>query len=174
MPVPDYLQKPIELGTIACEYWDLNTIPRPRVFEMLAHNCTNELEKEKLIEFTKAEHQEELFAYANRPRRSILEVLYDFPHATSNLTIQTLFEIFPPIKPRSFSIASCREMNKLQLLVAIVEYKTILSTPRVGLCSRWMRNLKKDDRIRVWIREGTFKVPDNEVRFLFLIFNIFR
>lgn len=163
MPVPEYLQKPLHLETIVTEYWDLNTIPRPRVFEMLAYNCSNELEKEKLHEFTKAEHQDDLYAYANRPRRSILEVLYDFPHSTGSLTIQTLFEIFPPIKPRSFSIASCKEMNKLQLLVAIVEYKTILSTPRIGLCSKWMRNLKIGDKIRVWIREGTFKVPENEV-----------
>lgn len=74
MPVPIYLQKPMTLKTLATQYWNLNAIPRPRTFELLSLNCTNELELEKLIEFTRPETQDDLYAYANRPRRTILEV----------------------------------------------------------------------------------------------------
>jgi sulfite reductase alpha subunit-like flavoprotein len=74
MPVPDFLKHSMTLRTIATEYWDLNAIPRVRVFELLALNCSNELEKEKLIEFTTPVGQEELYGYVNRPRRTILEV----------------------------------------------------------------------------------------------------
>lgn len=66
------------MGTIARQYWDLNAIPRTRVFELLAQNCTDDLEKEKLIEFTTPVGQEDLLAYVNRPRRTILEVLADY------------------------------------------------------------------------------------------------
>jgi sulfite reductase alpha subunit-like flavoprotein len=72
----------------------------------LSYFTDNELEKEKLQEFTTPEGQEELYNYCNRPRRTILEVLTDFPHATANLTLEYLFEIFSPIRPRAFSIAS--------------------------------------------------------------------
>lgn len=162
MPVPAHLKRPLTLKTAATQLWDLSTIPRTRVFELLALNCENELEKEKLIEFTKPETQEDLFAYVNRPRRTILEVLGDFPHATSKLKIEILFELFQQIKPRSFSIASCVDSQKLQILVAVVEYKTKLKTARKGLCSNWVKKFRRGDEFEVSIKRGTFKLPKIE------------
>lgn len=78
---------------------------------MLAHFTDSELEKEKLQEFTTPEGQEELYSYCNRPRRTILEVLTDFPHATANLSLEYLFEIFSPMRPRAFSIASAPSVS---------------------------------------------------------------
>ena len=162
MPVPEFLQKSQTLWTIATQLWDLQAIPRPRTFEMLALNCDNELEKEKLVEFVTPEGQEERYSYANRPKRSIVEVLRDFPHSTSKLNAQLLFEIFPLIKARSFSIASCWESNRLEILVGIVEYKTMLSKRRLGLCSNWLKAMSVGDRIRGVIKKGTFRLPKND------------
>lgn len=161
MPVPQPLMNPLTLYRIAQQYWDLRAIPRPRTFEILALNCKNELEKEKLMEFSSPSGQDDLFSYANRPRRTILEVLSDFPHATSQLTIPVLFELFNTIKPRSFSIASCMESNKLDLLVAVVQYKTILKAPRLGLCSNWLKGLLPKQRIIATVKKGTFSFPNN-------------
>ncbi|EGK96229.1 AGAP003889-PB [Anopheles gambiae str. PEST] len=163
MPVPSILQKPLPLAAIAEQYWDLTAIPRARAFAVLAKNCSNELEREKLIEFSRYEGQEELFAYANRPRRTILEVLLDFPHATKSLTLEALFELFQPIKPRAFSIASAMESGKLQILVAVIEYKTKLSVPRRGLCSHWLKDLQPGNMVNAWVRKSTFQLPaDNK------------
>jgi sulfite reductase alpha subunit-like flavoprotein len=74
-----------------------------------------------------------------------------------------LFEIFAPIKPRSFSIASSAKSKLLEVLVAVVEYKTIMKTPRKGLCSNWMKNLTVGDNILVWLRKGTFVLPKDQV-----------
>lgn len=49
-------------------------MPRRSFFELLASFSTNELEREKLQEFSSAQGQEELFSYCNRPRRTTLEV----------------------------------------------------------------------------------------------------
>lgn len=162
MPVPDYLKQPIPLKMIAKQLWDLNAIPRPRAFKLLSVNCDDELEKEKLLELSSPEGQADLFAYANRPRRTILEVLRDFHKAASKLTIQMMFELFQFIKTRSFSIASCPEYGKLDLLVAIVKYKTILAQPREGLCSNWMKLLNAGDEIQAVIKTGTFRIPNDE------------
>ncbi|XP_031633473.1 NADPH-dependent diflavin oxidoreductase 1 [Contarinia nasturtii] len=162
MPVPDFLKAVLPLKTIAKQLWDLNAVPRQHVFKVLSLNCEDELEKEKLLEFTTAEGQEELFTYANRPRRTILEVLRDFHKSTSKLNLELLFEIFQFIKTRSFSIASCVEHGKLEVLVAVVQYKTILSTPRKGLCSNWLKQLKCGDEIQAVIKRGTFKIPSEE------------
>lgn len=170
MPLPLHLKKPMSLRKIATELWDINAIPRPRTFELLALNCTNELEKEKLLEFTTPEGQQDLYSYANRPRRTVIEVLSDFPNATSMLTINVIFELFQPIRPRSFSIASCWESNKLDILVAIVEYKTILSTKRFGLCSNWLKSLKQFDKVQGVIKKGTFVLPiEGDVRPIIMV-----
>lgn len=84
----------------------------------------------------------------------------DFRHATATLSLQLLFEIFQPIKPRYFSIASAMESEKLQLLVAVVEYKTKLKKPRIGLCSNYLKNLKVGDKLNVKVGKGTLKLPD--------------
>ncbi|XP_058055576.1 NADPH-dependent diflavin oxidoreductase 1 [Anopheles bellator] len=159
MPVPCILQKPLPLSIIAEQYWDLTAIPRARAFTVLAKKCDNELEREKLLEFASIEGQEELFSYANRPRRTILEVLQDFPHATKCLSLEAMFELFQPIKPRAFSIASAAASNTIQILVAIIEYKTKLSVPRRGLCSHWLKQLKPGDVIGAWVRKSTFQLP---------------
>lgn len=78
---------------------------------MLSYFTDSELEKEKLHEFTTPEGQEELYSYCNRPKRTILEVLIDFPHATANISLEYLFEIFSPIRPRAFSIASAPSVS---------------------------------------------------------------
>lgn len=163
LPVPTFLQqKTLKLKTISKQLWDLNAVPRPRTLEMLAVNCENELEKERLLEFASPQGQEDLYAYANRPRRTVLEVLRDFPHSTAQLTLPILFEMFQFVKMRSFSIASCHQSKRLDVLVAVVEYKTMLSTKRKGLCSNWMKTLKGGDVIRAVIKKGTFKFPKDD------------
>lgn len=161
MPVPEFLRQTICLKTIAKQLWDLNAVPRTRLFKLLAVNCTDELEQEKLLELASAEGQDELFSYAHRPKRTILEVLRDFHKSTSKLNLQILFEIFEFIKTRSFSIASCPEHGTLDLLVAVVEYKTIIATPRKGLCSNWLKSLKCGDNFRAVIKPGTFRIPND-------------
>lgn len=162
LPVPSFLHQPLKLRTIVKQLWDLNAVPRPRTFHLLAVNCTNELEKEKLLEFATPQGQEDLYAYANRPRRTLLEVLRDFPHSTGQLTLPVLFELFQFIKTRSFSIASCHQSKRLDVLVAVVEYKTMLSTKRKGLCSNWLKSLNVGDAIRAVIKKGTFKFPKDD------------
>lgn len=162
MPLPAHLKRPLSLRTVATQLWDLNAIPRPRTFELLSIHSNNELEREKLLEFTTAEGQQDLFSYANRPRRTIVETLRDFPHSTSQLNLQTMFELFQPMKSRSFSIASSAVSERLDILVAIVEYKTMLQTPRLGLCSNWLKILKPGDEVRGVIKKGTFTMPTND------------
>ncbi|CAH1998566.1 unnamed protein product [Acanthoscelides obtectus] len=163
VPIPDVLRYKVTFSQLCLEYFDLLSIPRRQTFQVLAQLTDSELEKEKCLEFTTAEGQEELFSYVNRPRRNIVEVLRDFPNATKNLTTDVLFEILPPIKPREFSIASSFKLspNEIHILVAVVRFKTKLAKERVGLCSNFLADLKKHDRASVWINKGSFKFPSD-------------
>jgi len=49
-------------------------MPRRSFFELLATFSSNEMELEKLLEFSSAAGQDELHGYCNRPRRTALEV----------------------------------------------------------------------------------------------------
>ncbi|XP_036141862.1 NADPH-dependent diflavin oxidoreductase 1-like [Monomorium pharaonis] len=162
--VPFVLKRNLTLKEIVEQYWDLNFKPRRSTMHTLSLISENELEKEKLCEFASPIGQEELYDYVNRPRRNILEVLTDFPHTTSKLNIKLLFEIMSPIKPRPYSIASSLEdtPNKIQILVAVVKFKTRLMEPRFGLCSKWVANLKNNDKVIFWLQKGTFQFDNDK------------
>lgn len=163
--IPEVLTPNVTFDQLCSEYFDLMSIPRRYTFRILAQLTDSELEKEKCMEFASAEGQEDFFSYAYRPKRNIVEVLADFPHATKNLTKEMLFEILPPIKPREFSIASnCKlHSNKVQILIAVVKYKTKLKEERLGLASNYLSNVEKGEKLLASIKRGSLHFPKNPV-----------
>ncbi|XP_028273698.1 NADPH-dependent diflavin oxidoreductase 1 [Parambassis ranga] len=162
--VPVRLPQPCTIRTLVEIYLDIAAVPRRSFFELLATFSSNELEREKLAEFSSAGGQEDLLSYCNRPRRTALEVLADFPHTTAELKPDYLLDLFPEIQPRSFSIASSLQAHpdRLQILVAVVRYKTKLYTPRRGLCSTWLASLDPTQGevcVPLWVKKGSLKFP---------------
>lgn len=97
-------------------YWDFQSIPRRSFFELLVRFSVDELEREKLLEFISAEGQQDLYNYCNRPRRTLIEVLYDFSQTAAQVPLEYLFDLIPAIKPRAFSIASSAKVKMSQVL----------------------------------------------------------
>uniref|UniRef100_A0A3B3ZRA6 NADPH-dependent diflavin oxidoreductase 1 n=1 Tax=Periophthalmus magnuspinnatus TaxID=409849 RepID=A0A3B3ZRA6_9GOBI len=166
-PVPARLLQPCSVRYLVESYLDIAAVPRRSFFELLLTFATNELEREKLAEFSSAAGQDDLHAYCSRPRRTALEVLADFPHTTAEIKVDYLLDLFPEIQPRSFSIASSLKAhpNKLQILVAVVRYKTKLYKPRRGLCSNWLASLNPEKGtvyVPLWVKKGTLKFPKDQ------------
>lgn len=162
--VPVRLRGPCTVRHLVETYLDIAAVPRRSFFELLATFATNELEREKLQEFSSAAGQDELHTYCSRPRRTALEVLADFPHTTADLRVDYLLDLFPEIQLRSFSIASSLKAlpDRLQILVAVVRYKTKLFKPRRGLCSTWLSSLDphtEEVLVPLWVKKGTLKFP---------------
>ncbi|XP_077441954.1 NADPH-dependent diflavin oxidoreductase 1 [Vanacampus margaritifer] len=162
--VPAKLRQPCTLQYLVESYLDIAAVPRRSFFELLSTFSNDELEREKLAEFSSAEGQEEVHTYCNRPRRTALEVLADFPHTTAQLKVDYLLDLFPEIQPRSFSIASSLRAypHRLQILVAVVKYKTKMYKPRRGHCSTWLASLdptKEDVYVPLWVKKGTLRFP---------------
>ncbi|XP_039417790.1 NADPH-dependent diflavin oxidoreductase 1 isoform X1 [Corvus cornix cornix] len=163
-PLPPLLPQPCTIQYLVTHYLDISCVPRRSFFELLASFSTNELEREKLQEFSSAQGQEELFSYCNRPRRTTLEAMWDFPHTTCAIPADYLLDLIPRIRPRAFSIASSMlaHPERMQILVAVVRYKTRLSKPRRGLCSTWLASLNPeqgDVRVPLWVKKGGMKFP---------------
>ncbi|XP_051552584.1 NADPH-dependent diflavin oxidoreductase 1-like isoform X2 [Myxocyprinus asiaticus] len=164
--VPARLPQPSSIRFLVEQFLDISAVPRRSFFELLATFATNELESEKLLEFSSAQGQEALHAYCNRPRRTALEVLADFPHTTAELSVDYLLDLFPEIQPRSFSIASSllNHPNRIQILLAVVKYKTKLHKPRKGLCSSWLGSLdpsKGEAFVSLWVKKGSLSFPED-------------
>ncbi|KAG1473984.1 hypothetical protein G6F56_000630 [Rhizopus delemar] len=106
------------------------------------------------------EATDDMWAYCMRPRRTIAEVLFDFKPI--EIPFEYLLDVFPQLKPRSFSIASSKKVHpqQLELCVAIVKYKTKLRIVRRGVMTKWLATLVPGDTIsRVRIIKGTMNLP---------------
>ncbi|KEY70950.1 hypothetical protein S7711_00789 [Stachybotrys chartarum IBT 7711] len=135
---------------------DITAIPRRSFLRNMSYFSTDAEHRERLLEFTKTEYLDEYFNYATRSRRSIIEVLEEF--TSVRIPVHRLLDIFPIIRGRDFSIAnggahlrhpSRHDVTRVELLVALVKYRTVLRKPRIGLCSRYLESLPLDSLIRV-------------------------
>ncbi|KAH7031198.1 uncharacterized protein B0I36DRAFT_119824 [Microdochium trichocladiopsis] len=123
--------------------YDITAIPKRIFFELIAWHTDDETHRERLREFADPKYTDEFYDYTSRPRRSILEILNDFPSV--KIPYQEVPTIFPVIRGREYSIASGGEkcsprpgILRLDILVALVKYKTVLRKVRQGLCSRYL------------------------------------
>ncbi|NXG08222.1 NDOR1 oxidoreductase, partial [Sakesphorus luctuosus] len=162
--LPPLLPQPCTIRHLVTHYLDISCVPRRSFFELMSYFSTNELEREKLQEFSSAQGQEELYSYCNRPRRTTLEALWDFPYTTCAIPVDYLLDLIPHIRARAFSIASSMlaHPDRIQILMAVVQYKTQLSKPRRGLCSSWLASLNPEEgdvRVPLWVKKGGMKFP---------------
>jgi len=145
--------------------FDITSVPKRSFIEKISFHANDPRERERLVELTHWSNTQEFYDYTSRPRRTILELLRDFPSVKIPAT--HLPDYFPVIRGREFSIANGGASLhtdrtspngwvalEVEILVALVEYKTIIRKPRQGLCSRYLRYLQKGTRINVQLKYG--------------------
>jgi sulfite reductase alpha subunit-like flavoprotein len=158
-PTPGFEDHPNPtLRTLLSEYLDITAIPRRSFFAAMARFTEDEMQKDRLLEFTDPQFLDEYFDYATRPRRSILEILQEFD--TVRIPWQEACNVFPLIRPRQFSIASgglgltgTKTRSHFELLVAIVKYRTVIKKIRQGVCTRYLAALPEGSSMNVVLRE---------------------
>lgn len=140
--------------------YDITAIPKRMFFQDIAFYTTDPMHQERLREFANPGLSDEFYDYTSRPRRSILEVLQDFPSV--KIPYQHVPAIFPVMRGREYSVASGgillrgqenQDVTRVELLVALVKYKTVLRKTRQGLCSRYLASLTPGTIIQITHRE---------------------
>ncbi|KAM0221558.1 hypothetical protein ACHAQD_005075 [Fusarium lateritium] len=156
LPTNLYINTKCTLRDLLLNNIDFTAIPRRSFLKNMSYFSTNPDHKERLLEFNMTEYLDEYFDYATRSRRSILEVLEEF--TSVKLPAERLFDIFPIIRGRDFSIANGglrqnhptdKDKTRIELLVALVKYRTVLRKPREGLCSRYLDNIPLNSTLTV-------------------------
>ncbi|KAL5604223.1 hypothetical protein BROUX41_002205 [Berkeleyomyces rouxiae] len=152
---------------------DIFAVPSRTFFEKLSYLATDEEQKTRLLEFSRPEFTDEYYDYASRPRRSILEVLQEFD--TVRIPADAVLDIFPAIRPRQYSIANWPRTERqtaskytatIELVVALVKYRTVLRRVRRGLVSRYLENLAEGTDMYVSYTQSSSKIsgPENARR----------
>ena len=150
------------LRTLLSDYLDITAIPRRSFFSKIARYTSDDMHKERLLEFTEAQYLDEYYDYATRPRRSVLEVLQEFDSV--RIPWEEAISVFPITRPRQFSIASGGTLKRnsdgtarFDLLVAVVKYRTVIKKIRQGVCTRYLAALFAGSTLNVTLRtEGRF------------------
>ncbi|KAF8207221.1 hypothetical protein K438DRAFT_1815910 [Mycena galopus ATCC 62051] len=157
--LPEHLPDVVTPRIVFTRYLDFNAVPRRSFFEYLRHFTADKLEREKLDEFLSREGADDLYDYCYRVRRTIREVLAEFRHV--KIPLEYIFDVFPPLRPRQFSIASSvkRFPSQINLCVAIVKYRTKLKVLRKGVCTTFLAALKPGDKVEIGLQEGLLKLP---------------
>ncbi|GJP41312.1 hypothetical protein CLOM_g978 [Closterium sp. NIES-68] len=145
---------------------DINSAsPRAYFFEVLGRFASDEREQEKLAWLASPEGREELHEYNQRERRTVLEVLQEFPSVA--LPLPWLLQLCPRLQPRSFSISSSPLAHpaRCHLTAALVSVTTPLKRTRLGLCSRWLASLLPGQAspLPIWVTPGTLSLPPPSV-----------
>ena len=158
-----FLKGSYTIQELVSKMFDIHAVPKRCFFYLLWRFSPDEVEKEKLKELASNEGQEELYEYCLRPKRTIIEVLRDFPKTSAVVPFNYLPDLLPGIKFREFSIASSLDVipNEIHILMAVVGYKTRIREPRTGLCSSFLARVKPGDSVRVWINKGTLVIPQD-------------
>jgi sulfite reductase alpha subunit-like flavoprotein len=158
----------ITLRELLTNHLDIIAIPRRSFFAQLAHYTSDEFHKARLLEFTDPQYIDELYDYTTRPRRSILEVLQEFESV--KIPWQRVCSIIPTLRGRQFSIASAmnptaevEKKTKVELLIAIVKYKTVIKRIRQGVATRYIASLTPGQEITVTLSRGGLGVGKEEI-----------
>ncbi|KDP32944.1 hypothetical protein JCGZ_12975 [Jatropha curcas] len=153
---------PIKLKTYVELTMDIaSASPRRYFFEVMSFFATAQHEKERLEYFASPEGRDDLYQYNQKERRTVLEVLEDFPSV--QMPFEWLVQLFPPLKTRAFSISSSPSAhpNQVHLTVNVVSWTTPYKRKKTGLCSTWLAKLNPQQSlcIPVWFQKGSLPPP---------------
>ncbi|PNS17437.1 NADPH-dependent diflavin oxidoreductase 1 [Sphaceloma murrayae] len=168
------------LRELLTNHLDILSIPRRSFFSSLAYftksgNEDEEYQRERIFELANPELIDELWDYTTRPRRTILEIMPDFP--SIKIPWQYACSILPVMRGRQFSIASgghwktdladVHGRTRVQLLVAVANPPNpiIKYRKRHGVCTRYIATLKAGQQVKIGMQPGYLgvKAKDYEV-----------
>jgi sulfite reductase alpha subunit-like flavoprotein len=157
---------------------DITAVPKRAFLKRISNFSSDPAHRERLLEFTMPDYLDDYYDYTTRPRRTTLEVLEEF--SSVRIPASAALDVFPLIRGREFSIASGGalldhptnpSLRRIDLLVALVRYKTILRRERTGLCSRYLESLPVNTTLTVLPRRTLTPLhgPQNALRPLLAI-----
>ena len=151
---------PVSAFDVLSGYVELAQPISIKQLETLANLCTDESEREKLLQFTGETYEREILAR----RMSLLDILESSPSCT--LTFAQYLRMLPGLRLRQYSISSSPLWNAevVTLTLDILNAPALSGSGRYyGVASNYLSNLKEGDRISCSVRVSNvrFHPPDD-------------
>jgi sulfite reductase alpha subunit-like flavoprotein len=151
------------LRELLTNYLDILSIPRRTFFASLAHftkdgNEDEGYQKERILELANPELIDELWDYTTRPKRTILEIMPEFPSV--KIPWEYALTIIPVMRGRQFSIASGGGLKHFE---DGDPNPIIKLRKRYGVCTRYIATLQAGQQLTLTIQPGYLNVSPDEV-----------
>lgn len=158
--LPEPPAGPVTVRCILARYADLLSAPGKGALQALAAFASDPSQAATLKQLASIDGRDAYHEYIVAAKRSLLEVLQDFPSAQPSLGA-FLGSIAPRLQPRFYSISSspARHPQSVHITCAVVQ--EVMPTGRLhnGVASSWLAALTPGTKIPVFLRRSTFKLP---------------
>lgn len=158
--LPEPPEGPMTLEFALARYADLLATPSKAALKALAAFAVDAKEAERLRELSSIKGRDAYRDYIVLPKRSLLEILQEFPSVKP--TLGAFFgSIAPRLQPRFYSISSSPALHPRSVHITCAVVKDKMPTGRIhhGIASSWLAKAKVGDRVLVFLRSSTFKLP---------------
>lgn len=156
------IKTPITVRNLILNHLDLFGRPKRYFFELASHFADEPMQKERLLEFSSKEGQEDMFVFTHRAKRNYVDVLHEFPDVKPPLDY--LLDMIPKLQARPFSISSAQiaNPNRMSVSMVVVKYKSIIARLKLGVCSVWLSQLDLGAKIPIYVRRGTIALAPQD------------
>ena len=154
------MQGPMTLEFALKHFADLLSSPSKAALKMLSAFASDASERARLLKMSSLDGTQEYDSYIHTPKRSLLEVLADFPSAKPSIGA-FLGSISPRLQPRYYSISSSPACHPRSVHITCAVVCDTMPTGRVhhGVASTWLSKLSKGSKIPIFLRSSSFKLP---------------
>jgi NADPH-ferrihemoprotein reductase len=139
---------------------DLLSAPSKAALAALAACAKDEKEAARLRYLASIEGKDEYHTYVINGKRSLLQVMKDYPSAVPSLG--AFFGcIAPRLQPRYYSISSSPKLHPHSIHVTCAVVREEMPSGRLheGVASCWLAAAKTGTKVPIFVRRSTFKLP---------------
>jgi sulfite reductase alpha subunit-like flavoprotein len=150
---------------VAASLVEPSTPPPPRALRAMADWCADATEAEHMRQVS--QRGEPYESYARRPMRSLADVVQEHPSLIAGgLTLERLVGLMPPVRPRTYSIASapCASgPDNVDIAIRRFSFQRPSGQIRPGHCSTFLSSTRTGDVLMAAARPApTFRLPAHQ------------
>ncbi|VDD89446.1 unnamed protein product [Enterobius vermicularis] len=151
---------PCTVRTALTHYVDICAPVKSHVLKAIAEFAQDPDEKERLALLSTADEKglAEYGQFIQNERRSIVDVLRHF--SSCKPPVDYLLELLPRLQARYYSISSSPKYSPTTIsITAVITRYRIGNRLIKGLCTNFLLKKKKDDKLPVFVRRSTMRLP---------------
>jgi len=158
--LPEPPKGPVTLRFALARLADLLSAPSKAALSALGAFASDPVEAARLAELASIEGRDAYHAHVSAAKRSLLEILQEFPSARPSLGA-FFGSIAPRLQPRFYSISSAPALHprSVHITCAVVEERMPTGRIHHGVASSWLAAARSGTKIPVFIRHSSFKLP---------------